>query len=109
MEPAPEVFEGRYRFKLYVAGRSPRSDAAVRNIRRLCRERLGGDCRIEVVDVAERPDVAEAARILSTPTLDKEAPPPLRRVIGDLSDSERLALALGLFLEADLEAPGGLP
>lgn len=76
----------RHRFKLYVAGQTPRSDRALANLRRLCTEQLGDDCEIVVVDVLEQPHLAETDRVLVTPTLIKELPPPARRVLGDLSD-----------------------
>ena len=83
-------------FTLYVAGQSPRSAQAVANLERLGRERLGGEYDLTVVDVADQPDRAEAARILTTPTVVKDAPGQARRVTGDLSDASRVFLALGL-------------
>lgn len=83
-------------FTLYVAGQSPRSAQATANLERLGKERLGGAYDLTVVDVADEPDRAEAARILTTPTLVKEAPGQPRRVTGDLADAERVFLALGL-------------
>lgn len=83
-------------FTLYVAGRSPRSSQAAANLERLGKERLGGAYDLTIVDVADEPDRAEAARILTTPTLVKEAPGQPRRVTGDLADAERVFLALGL-------------
>ena len=83
-------------FTLYVAGQSPRSAQAVANLERLGQERLGGAYDLTVVDVADQPERAEAARILTTPTVVKEAPGQARRVTGDLSDAERVFLALGL-------------
>ncbi|MGN6332206.1 MAG: circadian clock KaiB family protein [Motilibacteraceae bacterium] len=85
-----------YRFRLYVMGRTARSQAAEEQLRALCRERLGERWRVEVVDVRGRPDLADAARIVATPTLDRLEPEPLTRVIGDLSSAERLAAALDL-------------
>ena len=83
-------------FTLYIAGQSPRSVQAEANLNRLGSERLGGEYDLTVVDVAIDPDRAEAARILTTPTVVKEAPGQPRRVTGDLSDAERVFLALGL-------------
>ena len=80
----------RVQFTLYVAGDSPRSRAAVANIRRLAEERLLGRYDVTIVDVVVQPGRAEAMRILTTPTLVKEAPGPPRRVTGDLSDAGRL-------------------
>lgn len=83
-------------FRLYVAGRSPRSERAITNLRRLGEEVLAGAYELDVIDVLERPDLAEAGRILTTPTLVKETPAPIRRIIGDLGDSDRLLQALAL-------------
>ncbi|MFC4589575.1 circadian clock KaiB family protein [Sphaerisporangium corydalis] len=85
-----------YSFRLYVAGTTERSKAAEANLRFLCDERLAGACEVEVVDVAERPDLAEEGRVLATPTVVRLAPPPVLRVVGDLSDHGRAAAALGL-------------
>lgn len=76
------------RLELYVAGYSPNSEAAIANLRRLCAEDLAGRCRLEIVDILETPDAAEAANILVTPTLIRRAPLPIRRIIGDLSDRQ---------------------
>lgn len=83
-------------FKLYIAGSTPRSQGAVANLRRLGDERLSGNYELVVVDVMKNPQVAEAERILATPTLVKESPLPLRRVIGDLSDEEMVWTGLAL-------------
>ena len=85
-----------FRFTLFIAGDSPRSTRAVENLRELGRERLKGDFELDVVDAMERPDAAEAQRIMATPTVIKHSPNPVRRVTGDLSDREAVALALGL-------------
>jgi circadian clock protein KaiB len=83
-------------FTLYVAGRTARSAQAAANLDRLGKERLGGAYDLTVVDVSDDPERAEAARILTTPTLVKEGPGQARRVTGDLSDAERVFIALGL-------------
>lgn len=82
--------------KLYVTGRTPQAEAAIRNLRRICDEELRDEYRLDVIDVLERPQLAEDERILATPTLIKELPPPMRRIIGDLSDRERVLLGLDL-------------
>jgi circadian clock protein KaiB len=92
----------RYLLKLYVTGQTPRSLRATANLRRLCEEELGGRYEMVVIDVLERPQLAEDDKILATPTVVKELPLPIRRIIGDLSDSERVLL--GLDLRACLEA-----
>ncbi|EWM19151.1 circadian clock KaiB family protein [Kutzneria sp. 744] len=85
-----------YSFRLYVAGQTERSQAAQVNLRMLCDSRLPGRYQIDVVDVTDQPDLAEEERVLATPTVIRMAPLPRRRVIGDLSDHRRTALALGL-------------
>lgn len=83
-----------YILKLYVSGSSPRAQAAIANLKRICEEDLAGRYTLEIVDVLEDPDAAERDKILATPTLVKSLPPPLRRVIGDLSDKEKVLLGL---------------
>ena len=83
-----------YLLKLYVTGTSPRTEMAITNLRRLCEHELKGEYELEIIDVLEKPQAAEDARILATPTLIKQLPPPLRRVIGDLSDKDKVLLGL---------------
>lgn len=86
-----------YQFTLFIAGESPRSTRAVENLRGLAEGVLGpADFELEIVDVTEYPGEAEAHQIMATPTVIKRLPEPVRRVTGDLSDSEAVALALGL-------------
>jgi len=87
------------RLELYVAGQSRNSQAAISNLRRLCERELAGRCDVLVVDVLEDPDAAEAGNIVATPTLIKRAPPPVRRIVGDLSQTE--AVLDGLDFERD--------
>jgi circadian clock protein KaiB len=87
---------GRYLLRLYVTGRTPRSEQAVANLRALIEQDLDGQYDLEVIDVLERPQLAEDERIVATPTLIKRLPPPLRRIIGDLSDRERVLVGLDL-------------
>ena len=96
-----------YSFRIYVAGESARSQHAVANLRSLCAAALGDGFEIEVVDVLERPDLAESERIIATPTVLRLSPPPSRRVIGDLSDFELAAAALGLVHPRAPTKPGG--
>ena len=95
-----------YVIKLYVTGQTPRSQRAIENLRRICDEELQGHYDLVVIDVLERPQLAEDEKILATPTVVKELPPPIRRIIGDLSDSERVLLGLDLHLS---EAPRSFP
>ncbi|HYG62491.1 MAG TPA: circadian clock protein KaiB [Thermoanaerobaculia bacterium] len=84
----------RYVLKLYISGRSPRAERAIANLRRLCKDELEGCYELEIIDVLEHPQLAEDDRILATPTLIKQLPPPLRRVIGDLSNHDKVLLGL---------------
>ena len=86
----------KYVLRLYVTGSSPRAQVAIANLRRICEQELSGQYELQIIDVLEQPQVAEDDRILATPTLIKQLPPPLRRVIGDLSDKEKVLLGLEL-------------
>jgi circadian clock protein KaiB len=81
---------------LYIAGSSPRSERAVQNIQQIRADLLGDSCDIAVIDVMQEPKRAEDARILATPTLVREQPLPERRIIGDLSDTQRVLHALNI-------------
>lgn len=82
--------------RLYVAGQTPKSMAAVANLKRLCEEHLPGRYRIEVVDLVENPKLARSDQILAIPTLVRRLPNPIRKVIGDLSNSERVLVGLDI-------------
>jgi circadian clock protein KaiB len=82
--------------KLYIAGHTPRTEQAISSLRAICENELGGTFDLTVIDVLERPQLAENEKIFATPTLVKELPPPLRRVVGDLSDRERVLIGLDL-------------
>jgi circadian clock protein KaiB len=84
----------KYLLTLYVTGTSPRTKIAIENLNRICRQELEGQYELEIIDVLEHPQRAEDEKILATPTLIKQLPPPLRRVIGDLSDQEKVLLGL---------------
>lgn len=86
----------KFILKLYVAGQTPRTQQAITNIREICDRDLLGAYELIVVDVLERPQLAENEKILATPTLVKELPLPLRRVVGDLSDRERVLIGLDI-------------
>src|SRR4051812_1114753 len=85
-----------YLLKLYVTGSSPRTQQAVENLKRICEQELQGRYQLDIVDVLQHPQAAEDDRILATPTLIKQLPLPLRRVIGDLSDRDKVLLGLEL-------------
>jgi circadian clock protein KaiB len=94
-----------YVLKLYVTGQTPRAERAIANLRRLCDHDLEGRYEVEVVDVLEHPQLAEQEKILATPTLVRLLPPPLRRVIGDLSESDKVLLGLDLWPAPPPETP----
>ena len=81
---------------LYVTGQTSKSQRAIANMHRICEEELNGQYELVIVDVLERPQLAEHEKILATPTLIKELPLPLRRIIGDLSDADKVLLGLDL-------------
>ena len=86
----------KYVLRLYVAGLTPRSQMAIKNIKKICEEHLEGRYDLQVIDVYQKPVLARGEQIIAAPTLIKKLPLPLRRFIGDLSDSERILLGLDL-------------
>lgn len=84
----------KYLLRLFVTGASTRTATAISNLRRICEQELDGQFDLEIIDVLEFPELAEDEKILATPTLIKSLPLPLRRVIGDLSDTEKVLLGL---------------
>jgi circadian clock protein KaiB len=85
-----------WRLRLYVAGQSPKSLRAFANLKRLCDEHLAGHYDIEVIDLVEHPELARSDDILAIPTLVRRLPSPLRKIIGDLSNTERVLVGLRL-------------
>ena len=90
-----------WNLRLYVAGQSPKCVAAVRNLNRFCEQHLAGRYTIEVIDLLENPRLARDDQILAIPTLVRKVPQPLRKIVGDLSDGERMLV--GFDLRADPE------
>lgn len=88
--------DGTWHLRLYVAGETPRSAAALVNLRRICEEHLAGRYTIEVVDLLQRPQLAQGEQIVAIPTLERRLPPPVRKIIGDLSNTERVLIGLDL-------------
>ena len=84
----------KFKLKLYVTGHTPRSQAAIDNLNRLLNAEGSGHFDLSVIDVLDRPELAEDERILATPTLIREVPVPTRRIIGDLSDQQQVLHAL---------------
>ena len=87
---------GKYVLRLYVAGATPRSRQALMRARHLCEIELKGHCELEVIDVYQQPILARDGQIIATPTLVKEFPKPVRRLIGDLTNISRLFVGLDL-------------
>ena len=85
---------GAWELRLYVAGPTPKAVAALRNIEKLCEEYLAGQYRIEVIDLLKTPQLASGDQILAIPTLVRAIPKPLRKIIGDLSNTERVLVGL---------------
>jgi len=86
----------QYELRLYVAGMTPRSARAIANIKEICEEHLKGHYVLQVIDLYQQPQLAEGHQIIALPTLIKKLPPPLQRIIGDLSDRERVLIGLDL-------------
>jgi circadian clock protein KaiB len=85
-----------WELRLYVAGQTPKSLAAFANLKAICEEHLQGKYTIEVIDLLENPQLARGDQILAIPTLVRKLPPPLRKIIGDLSNTERVLVGLDL-------------
>lgn len=83
--------------KLFISGQTASSMRAVENLRRICKEKLSGYYDIEIIDVLESPELAEANYIVATPTLVKELPQPMRQLLGDMSDEENVLLGLNIY------------
>jgi circadian clock protein KaiB len=95
-EPAQSAESERYILRLYVAGMKPRSAHAIENIRAICLEHLEGRYELQVIDVYQQPELAKGEQIVAAPTLIKKLPLPLRRIIGDMSNEEKVLVGLGL-------------
>ena len=89
-----ERSEQAWELRLYVAGQSPRSIAAFSNLKKICEEHLSGRYNIEIVDLVQHPQLAAGDQIVAIPTLVRKLPQPLRRIVGDLRDTERALVGL---------------
>ena len=85
-----------WQLRLYVAGETPRSVAALKNLQEICEAHLKGEYEIEVIDLLERPQLAQGEQIVAIPTLERRLPEPVRKIIGDLSNTERVLIGLDL-------------
>ena len=90
----------RYVLKLYVAGQSPKSINAIANIKKLCEVNLQGRYVLDVIDLYQQPQLAQGEQIIAVPTLIRKLPPPLCRIIGDMSNTERVLVGLDVRREA---------
>jgi len=89
-----ELVEERWQLRLYVAGQTPKSIAAFANLKKICQEHLEGKFTIEVIDLMVNPQLARGDQILALPTLVRKLPEPMKKIIGDLSDTERVLVGL---------------
>lgn len=92
MEPVNDLYE----LRLYVAGQTPRSVTAITNLKKYCEEHLKGRYTIEIIDLLKHPQLAEGDQILAIPTLVRKVPVPIRKIIGDLSNEERVLVGLDI-------------
>jgi circadian clock protein KaiB len=96
MNSVPDPEGGIWTLRLYVAGSTPKSVTALINLKRLCEQQLAGRYKLEIVDLLLHPERAKADQIVAIPTLVRQLPPPLKRIIGDLSNRERVIVGLEL-------------
>jgi len=92
----PEKDPDNWLLRLYIAGQTPKSLAAISNLHRICEQHLAGKFQIEVIDLLKTPELAEADKIIAIPTLVRKLPEPLRKIIGDLSNTEKTLVGLQL-------------
>jgi circadian clock protein KaiB len=90
----PSTVDKQYDLRLYVAGQTPRSLQALSNLKRICEQHLAGQYRIEIIDLLKKPQLAAGDQILAIPTLVRAIPKPMRKIIGDLSNTERVLVGL---------------
>jgi circadian clock protein KaiB len=93
-EQKPANATAQWELRLYIAGQTQKSIAAFANLKRICEEHLKGQYRIEVIDLLKNPQLARGDQILAVPTLVRKVPEPMRKIIGDLSNEERVLVGL---------------
>ena len=86
----------KWELKLYVAGKTEKSTTALKNLRKYCEQHLEGQYKIEVIDLLKKPQLAEGDQIFAIPTLVKKVPEPIRKIIGDLSNEEKVLVGLNI-------------
>ena len=94
--PTKKKRSKRWELRLYVAGQTPKSLLAFANLKKLCEQHLAGEYRIEVVDLLEKPQLARGDQIFAIPTLVRKLPTPIKKIIGDLSNTERVLVGLDI-------------
>jgi len=94
--PKKKKADSRIHLRLYVAGQTPRSMAALANLKQVCEERVPGKYKIVVIDLLKKPQLASGDQILAVPTLVRSLPEPIRKIIGDLSNKEKLLIGLDI-------------
>jgi circadian clock protein KaiB len=94
--PAKTMRRDFYILRLYIAGQTPNSIAAIANLKKICEEKLRGKYRLEVVDLLEKPQLAKGDQIIAIPTLVRRLPPPVKKIIGNLSKTESVIVGLDL-------------
>ncbi|MFB3888870.1 MAG: circadian clock KaiB family protein [Candidatus Bathyarchaeia archaeon] len=93
---AVEAPKEKYTLRLYVTGMTPKSTQAIRNLRKICEEYLQGRYELEVIDIYQQPELAREGQLIAAPTLVKKLPLPVRKLIGDMSDKERVLYGLNI-------------
>jgi circadian clock protein KaiB len=86
----------KYMLKLYVTGKTPNSVTAIKNLQDILATKMKGSYTLKIIDVSKHPQLAEDEKIMATPVLEKKLPPPIKRIIGDLSDKEKVLLGLDI-------------
>lgn len=98
----------KYVLRLYVSGTTPKSTRAIQNLRDLCEKHLAGRYDLEIIDVYQQPELAQSANLIAAPTLIKQLPSPLRKFVGDLSNTEKVLMGLDIHSRvSDADKPGG--
>ena len=95
-QPSAPDAGAEWKLRLYVAGQTPKSLTAFANLKRICEEHLAGRYQIEVIDLLKQPELAQMDQIIALPTLVRKLPEPIKRIVGDLSNSERVVVGMNL-------------
>ena len=96
MKPSALTVEKSWNLRLYIAGQTPKSITALTNLKKICQEHLANEYSIEIIDLVRNPELARADQIFAIPTLVRNLPTPIKKIIGDLSNTEKVLLGLDL-------------